>query len=107
MRSRGSAFLALRQPAKPSPAKPSSIIAQVDGSGPWCRSSENAALKVGAGVRRRCPCRRAASREIESFVAGPSLQVGNEMACRAATIGFGAESQRKSPSSSWTWGTKK
>jgi hypothetical protein len=57
---------ARRYAANPSPAKPSSIMAHVEGSGTTAPVSENAALKVGAAPRRspaarQYPCRFVAS----------------------------------------------
>ena len=82
-------------------------MAQVEGSGTTEPVSENAALNGPWRADIRADAQPVG---IERCVAGPALQVGepNGKGPGAAMIGFGADSQKKSPSSEiWTWGTKK
>ena len=86
-----------------------SIMAQVEGSGTTVPLSEKAALKVGAGPPvGGGPTMSVPTRSQSGAMPGSSrVQLcksvkpgGNGVP--GATMGFGAESQRKSPLASWT-----
>ena len=81
-------------------------MAQVEGSGTGLPLSEKAALNAPAptmSVPTRSQSGSSASSRVQ--LCRSAKPAGNE--APSGTMGFGAESQRKSPSFYWTCGTKK